>query len=73
MSDFEVLDPNAPELMGAWSRLARDPVNNGDPICDHNGECWQYLSSTARYHQFRHRCHPSTNERMMLQIDRTDV
>lgn len=73
MSDLEVLDRDAPEIMGAWSRLARMEVNNGDPVCDNNGACWQYVSSTTKHHQFRHRCHPSTNERMMLHIDRTDI
>ncbi|MBO2656167.1 hypothetical protein I6M49_22245 [Shewanella algae] len=50
-----------------WRQLAALELNGNDPVCDNDGEQWQYLVSVIEKdqtisHQFRHRCHPKTKE-----------
>jgi hypothetical protein len=61
-------DKNDPELQAAWSQL-------GDPVMEHHGEVWQYMGSQIGAggweHIFRHRRHPATNDRVIVNIPAT--
>lgn len=64
------VEPESAEWSFAWAGVAR---RYGSDFAQLNrGECWQYMGTafTARgwEHQFRHRCHPSTNERVYLHL-----
>ncbi|AFY74749.1 hypothetical protein Syn7502_02811 [Synechococcus sp. PCC 7502] len=54
--------PNLWEII--WSRLVD---LEGESECLNNGEVWQYMGSKIEgsdyVHTFRHRCHPTTNDR----------
>lgn len=54
----------------AWEVLAKKSINNNDPVCYHEGECWQYMGSPHEKEKFtfRHRCHPITNQREHIHI-----
>ncbi len=73
MVDFTVLESGTPELSRAWAELAAKEVNKNDPICLHMGQCWQYMGSNAESHSFRHRNHPSTSKRLLIDIPREDT
>jgi hypothetical protein len=54
-------------LESAWQLLP------GGPDCENHNEVWQYMGSTylgdgAAVHTFRHRWHPSTDQRMYVKI-----
>lgn len=58
-----------------WTSLGNHPINIGikDPFtAEYNGNTWQYLSSKIRegtaYHQFRHRLHPGTQRKEVIDI-----
>ena len=51
-----------------WSKLATCELNRKiadpfDAFDQESGECWQYMGSHGRKHQFRHRHHPLTQAR----------
>ena len=64
-------DKDKDEWEFAWKRLLQV---TGDPneTMENNGECWQYMGSIyvapTWVHQFRHRNHPSTNQRVYKDI-----
>ncbi len=59
------LDRHDAELESAWGWLR---ARWGDVSEEHEGERWQYMGTELRAdgweHVFRHRCHPSTGERV---------
>lgn len=60
------LKPGQPDLERAWQSLP------GGPAALHHHEVWQYMGTWylgGRWvHQFRHRCHPHTGQRSVLNI-----
>ncbi|MBE7473122.1 MAG: hypothetical protein HS114_28665 [Anaerolineales bacterium] len=60
------LRPGHPDLKRAWAALP------GGPVALHHNEVWQYMGTWylgGRWvHQFRHRCHPHTGQRSVLNI-----
>ncbi|MBE7474339.1 MAG: hypothetical protein HS114_34850 [Anaerolineales bacterium] len=60
------LKPGQPDLERAWLALP------GGPDALHHNEVWQYMGtwySGGRWvHQFRHRCHPHTGQRSVLNV-----
>lgn len=63
---------DSPEWARMWSLLAASQPLGwvGDNGCEHPqcGEVWQYMGTWQGRHQFRHRCHPATNARMVLEF-----
>lgn len=58
-----------PQWSKAWSLLANDKLNNGDPACkNENGEAWQYMGPNVGGQCFRHRQHPATNKREYITV-----
>lgn len=68
MSSTEIIERDSPEWNRMWKMLANLPLNNGDTVCLNQDEVWQYLGTVNGEHEFRHRCHPSTNQREYLTI-----
>jgi hypothetical protein len=66
--------PGYPDLERAWQSLPGGPTALHEP----SGEVWQYMGTwytqdrkTWRWrwvHQFRHRCHPGTGKRIVLNV-----
>jgi hypothetical protein len=55
-----------PEEDKMWAKLTKE---YGDPVQRNDGECWQYMGSVWKsewLHTFRHRCHPSTDDRICV-------
>ncbi len=67
---FIIFERGSPELELAWNKLSELSINRGDKACldSLTGERWQYLSSNKTQHTFRHRRHPQTKERMIINI-----
>lgn len=64
-----------------WDWLAEHPINESvaEPMVavnDMNGECWQYMGSFRQdnktIHEFRHRSHPTTGDRIYLKLNASD-
>jgi len=64
------LAPDDPEWIWAWAKLR---VEYGDSVQENQGEVWQYMGSSQYNHTFRHRCHPSINDRMYHHVPASDV
>jgi hypothetical protein len=65
------LVPNTQEWIRAWGILASHPLNielPDPPFASNNGEVWQYMGTSDKYHTFRHRCHPVTTKREYCHI-----
>ena len=66
--EWEIMWDALAKASGDEDRAARDPVS---------GEAWQYMCSfrpqgTKKWqHEFRHRCHPKTQQRWVLHIEAT--
>lgn len=57
----------------AWEQLAAYEVNRGlaDPGEARNHDChevWQYMGTVDGFHEFRHRCHPTTGRREYVRV-----
>ncbi|HLP40339.1 MAG TPA: hypothetical protein VK465_02425 [Fibrobacteria bacterium] len=69
--------PLTPEWIVMWARLCEDPLNNGDPACQHPEifEVWQYMGSVlvdgTWSHIFRHRHHPKSERREVRSLSAT--
>lgn len=67
---------DTPEWDYMWQELAKHPINKGikEPTVSYNdGELWEYMGSYVfdkknSIHEFRHRCHPKTEEREYIKI-----
>lgn len=66
-----------PEYKHMWNALSQMPVNASlpDPFVAWNedyAQGWQYMGTWSRggvvTHEFRHRAHPTTNERIVTRI-----
>ena len=68
---MKYLDINHPEWQKMWDELASYSLNDGDPLCVHEGYCWEYMGSTADHHHLRHACHPLTNKPEYMYIERS--
>jgi len=70
MVDFYMVQPDSSEWHKAWAGLGAMPLNAGDKVseCPHTGEVWQYVGTCRDRHQFRHRNHPKTNRREVVEI-----
>jgi hypothetical protein len=71
-----IIKENSPEYKFMWNWIAAHPLNEGlaEPMVAFNdGEVWQYMGSHRNglktLHTFRHRYHPSTNERKNLTVE----
>lgn len=67
---MEYLTIDNPEWQRMWDELASYKINNGDPLCVNQGDCWEYLGSTADHHHLRHACHPVTERVEYIYIER---
>lgn len=63
----------------AWNWLANHPINEGlsnPSTATNNGESWTYMGSFKEgkriIHEFRHRSHPKTNERLDLKVQASE-
>lgn len=70
-----IVKENSPEYDYMWGWLANHPLNKEleDPmVAYHDGGTWQYMGSfkqgTKAVHEFRHRCHPTTLNRVDLKV-----
>ena len=70
-----LIKENSPEYNFMWNWIAEHPLNIGllDPMVALNmEEAWQYMGSHRNglktLHSFRHRNHPSTNDRVNLTV-----
>ncbi len=65
MNTIWIEDDENKELKYAWSQLE-------DPVMENDGECWQYMGSSDNgdgwKHTFRHRSHPATNDRVIVNV-----
>lgn len=64
------MTPECPEWEHAWSALAADELNGGDPACtdSDSGEQWQYMGTAGGEHTFRHRRHPKLKTLRYIKI-----
>lgn len=67
---MEYLDASHPEWAPMWEELASQPINNGDPVCSHQGKGWEYMGSTEHHHNFRHPRHPVSGRVEYVYIER---
>ena len=71
---IKFIDRECSEWSLMWQSLAKMEVNNDDPVCDNEetGDCWQYMGTFEKVakvvHEFRHRRHPLTCTRMVIDI-----
>lgn len=68
---MDYLKPDTQEWEYAWAQLAAHPLNNVLPdskMAVNNGEVWEYMGTDKGKHTFRHRCHPSSDEREYVHI-----
>lgn len=78
-----LIKPDSTEWNNMWQWVAEHPLNRGleEPTVafnELNGECWQYMGSFRSQdgrvvHEFRHRSHPTDNERRYLKMNATDI
>ena len=71
---------NSPEWKFMWEWVAAHPINEGfdEPSLAYNeGEMWQYMGSFKQkaqlIHSFRHRQHPTNNQRIDLSLRASDT
>jgi hypothetical protein len=69
-SSLEYIDYNHSEWKPMWEELSKQPMNEGDPLCINDGQCWEYMSSSADHHYFRHNNHPQTNRPEHIYLER---
>lgn len=67
---MEYLDATHPEWLDMWEDLSSYQINNGNPLCIHNGKSWEYMGSTVDHHHFRHEHHPKTQRCEFIYIER---
>ena len=67
---MEYLDIKHPEWEKMWHELASYAMNNKDPLCIHDGVCWEYMGSTRDHHHLRHPNHPLTLKPEYIYIER---
>lgn len=70
---LEYIDHNHHEWKSMWEELSRQPLNEGDPLCINEGQCWEYVSSSPDHHYFRHNIHPGTNRPEHIYLERSAV
>lgn len=70
------VDRNHTEWELMWRKLAQHPINEGierPTIAENGSQCWQYmcsaLSGKSYVHHFRHRLHPATNQKVLVEIE----
>ncbi len=69
--NFILIEVGSPEWDLMWKWLEDHPINKGlenptTALNESNGEAWMYMGSYQQdgklLHDFKHRCHPMTNE-----------
>ena len=70
-NELTFAEPGTKEWDAIWTRM-KELV--GDFEAEHDGEAWQYMGTVhvphaKPVHEFRHRCHPATNDRVLLRFD----
>jgi hypothetical protein len=73
MSKVEFLVPCSAAMDAAWQLLAHHPLNRGlaEPCVawsSFGGDAWQYMGTVDGHHEFRHRCHPRTQQREVTRL-----
>jgi hypothetical protein len=75
MTNLFGVEEDSSEWDKMWNLLAAHDLNIGlaDPyIANNNDDTWQYMSSEIKdgvaHHHFRHRLHPKTNDREVIEI-----
>lgn len=68
-----MLRPRSKEWNAAWKGLAElSGDHDREAENPRSGEVWQYMGTAKRVaawaHEFRHRDHPSTNDRLYLRV-----
>lgn len=75
--EMVLIKPNSNEWEFMWEWVANHPINKDieNPsvaLNPENNECWQYMGSYAynniTIHEFRHRAHPTTEQREYLKL-----
>jgi len=66
----EYIDTSDAEWDDMWSQLASDSLNDGDQLCIHQGQSWEYMGSTEDHHHLRHANHPRTEQTEYMYIER---
>ena len=82
MTNRYAMRPTSQYWSAAWQGLADFRLNEGlaDPYtaeCPITHECWQYMDSQSlgnglQIHTFRHRHHPNTKERELVEVRTND-
>ncbi|WP_045860517.1 hypothetical protein [Teredinibacter purpureus] len=67
---MEFLEADHSEWLQMWEELAKDRINEEDPICLFVGNCWEYMGSSEDHHHFRHQLHPRTGKIEFAYIER---
>ena len=67
MKGYRFYEPMSPEWDEAWRGL-HERFGSVDEICPCCGEAWQYMGTVDGHHEFRHRHHPETGERMYHKV-----
>ena len=64
--------PNSDEWIRMWGEVGKLQPRGweGNTACLHADcqEYWQYMGTLWGVHEFRHRCHPATNSRMVITV-----
>jgi hypothetical protein len=79
--DMVIVKRNSAEWEYMWNWLSKHPINEGieNPTLAWNSEYaegWQYMGSYKKddniIHEFRHRVHPRTKDRMYLKLNASE-
>jgi len=69
------VEKNSNEWNYMWDKLAKHPINIGidnPTVAENEGESWRYMDTSfcdgKLKHCFRHRCHPTEDQRVYLYI-----
>lgn len=70
LNDVYYIDRNSEVWDAVWGLLAKNPINQGDPICEdlETGLCWEYIGSKNNSHVFQHSNHPKTQRKENIEI-----
>jgi hypothetical protein len=66
--DLNFVAEGSAEWDRMWSRL-QTMVGDLESLNPEYNEAWQYMGTYRGVHEFRHRCHPRTNGRVMVRFN----
>ena len=68
------VEPDSTEWDYMWEELAKEPINSicvDSSVCLNNNEVYEYMGTFYDgeiLHNFRHRCHPATDDKFYIDI-----